>query len=566
MDDKHQNIFYLLRLWILLPVVMLMSVFELSATVMAKDYSAVFNKARGYQTQRILHIGDSLFDEGLIDNALVYYMVACNRYNETMTDEELRPVTLAHLKKGNIYYMKGGYATALQSYVDGIKICERMSGQKELGRFYNNVGNIYCLFKEYEKGLSYYKKAYQFNHECGDKGNEYKNLVNLTGVYASLGRPKEAHKYYQRSEALKDTTDVNNNFMSRFQYALILLGEKKYPRAAEVLKECIDYGLNNKLGAEYICSAYKRLYLAYLEMGQHDLAVKYMRLCLDLSQKNGLQHKFTSVLKDYAEICYEKGDINHAYNLRTEYLGIMDSVYNMREFDMVKNSQFVYEMDKTDKQIALLHANEEEHLRSISRQRTVIIEIIIILLVVGTLLVLVYRQKRLLNKSYNDLYAVNRDFAATLQNMKKKEDAHVDTVENAGTTTRKNILDSERSRAFADAIEEVMKNPDEFCSPDFSLDRMAELVGTNSKYISQVINDTFDKNFSSYVNEYRIRMACLRLSDTETWGNYTLKGIGESVGFRSYNTFVTVFKKITGLTPRLYQEKAREESSKGTQH
>lgn len=106
-----------------------------------------------------------------------------------------------------------------------------------------------------------------------------------------------------------------------------------------------------------------------------------------------------------------------------------------------------------------------------------------------------------------------------------------------------------------------MKNADEFTSPDFSLDRMAELVGSNSSYISQVINDTFKKNFSNYINEYRIRLACLRLSDTANWGNYTLKGIGESVGFRSYTTFVTVFRKITGLTPRLYQEKASKESS-----
>lgn len=52
----------------------LTSAFKASATVMAKDYSTVFNKARAYETQRILHIGDSLFDEGMTDNALVNYL------------------------------------------------------------------------------------------------------------------------------------------------------------------------------------------------------------------------------------------------------------------------------------------------------------------------------------------------------------------------------------------------------------------------------------------------------------------------------------------------------------
>lgn len=532
--------------------------FETAANVLAKDYSSVFNKARAYQTQRVIDIGDSLLDKGLSDNALVYYMVACNRAASNLSDEERRLVAIAHLRKGNVYYLKGGYATALRSYIDGIKICEEVPGQKELGRFYNNVGNIYCMFKEYEKGISYYKKAREFNYKCGDKVNEYKNLVNLTSVCSSLGRIEEAYRYYRASEALKDTTDIDNNFVSRFNYALILLAEKKRNQAADIMKECISYGKKNGIGAEYLCSVYSRMYRNYMAMGERDSALIYMRMCLDDMQRNGLAHKFASVLKDYAEVCHENGDITKAYDLRSQYLEIMDSVYNMKEFDMVKNSQFIYEMDKTDKQIAQLHANEEEHLRSISHQRIVIAGIIGVLLVVGFLLGMVWRQKKLLNRSYNDLYAVNRDFAATLESMKNKETA----PEQPAIPARRNGLDSEKKHTLAVAIADVMKNPDEFCSPDFSLDRMAELVNSNSRYVSQVINDTFNKNFSNYVNEYRIRLACLRLSDTGAYGNYTLKGIGESVGFRSYTTFVTVFRKITGITPKLYQEKASEESAR----
>ena len=95
--------------------------FEAAANVLAKDYSSVFNKARAYQTQRVIDIGDSLLDKGLSDNALVYYMVACNRAARNLSDEERRLVAIAHLRKGNVYYLKGGYATALRSYIDGIK-------------------------------------------------------------------------------------------------------------------------------------------------------------------------------------------------------------------------------------------------------------------------------------------------------------------------------------------------------------------------------------------------------------------------------------------------------------
>lgn len=547
----------ILRLILLMLTVLTVIVPEMSANVMAKDYSYVFNKARELQTQKIISIGDSLLEKGLSDKALVYYMVACNRLDDNLSEEELRQVALAHLAKGKLYYKKGGFARALQAFIEGIKICEGLSDQRELGSFYNNVGTIYCIFQEYEKGLSYYRKAREFNRKYGDRVNEYKTLANLTGVCTLLGRSEEAHRYFQESEKIKDTSDKNNNFMSRFNYALILMGEKKYTQASAAMRKCIDYGKTHGISPEYLCSAYKRMYSNYLKMGQRDSAQIYMRLCFDTSTRNGLNHKFAQVINDYAKVCHDNGDLARAYDLRSQYLHIIDSIYNMREFDIVKNSQFIYEMDKTDKQIASLNAKEEEHLRSISHQRTIIIVVIGVLLVVGALLIIVYRQKRLLNDSYNDLYTINRDFAATLENMRKEKESQCAP---ATEGIRKSSLDDDRRIALAQAVSEVMKNADEFTSPDFSLDRMAELVGSNSRYVSQVINDTFKKNFSNYVNEYRIRLACIRLSDTANWGNYTLKGIGESVGFRSYTTFVTVFRKITGLTPRLYQEKASKES------
>ena len=81
-------------------------------------------------------------------------------------------------------------------------------------------------------------------------------------------------------------------------------------------------------------------------------------------------------------------------------------------------------------------------------------------------------------------------------------------------------------------------------------------MGSNSKYVSQVINGTYHKNFSNYVNEYRIRTACRRLADGERYGHLTVKAVGESVGYRSHATFVNIFRRITGLTPSLYQKMA----------
>ena len=104
-----------------------------------------------------------------------------------------------------------------------------------------------------------------------------------------------------------------------------------------------------------------------------------------------------------------------------------------------------------------------------------------------------------------------------------------------------------------------MENGDEYCSADFSLERLAQLTGSNSKYVSQVINDTFGKNFRAYVNDYRVNLARQRLADLEHYGNYTTKAIGESLGFSSHASFINVFRNATGLTPSQYQKMSMQE-------
>lgn len=534
------------------------------ATVLAKDYTTVFNKARKSSTERIISEGDSLYNRGEYDNAVIYYMVACNRLSPELPVEELRLISTAFLRKGRSYYMKGGYAGALEAFLRGVKVSEQIGDRRMLGQFYNNIATIHCAFQEFEQGLGYYRKALDYCHKAGDRVNEYKTLVNMTGISTFVGHTDDARRYYRRSESLKDTTDKVNNFMSMLNNALIASAEGKTADACDILYRCLDYGNGNALEAEYICFAYSYLYENYLKSGDIAMARRYMELCLDMATKSGLIYKFVNVLNDYADDCFRRGDVVRAYNLRSRYFKVTDSIYNRREFDILKNAQFIYEMDKSNAQIAELQASEAEHLRSIAKQRRVIAISVTVILIVGALLVYIYRQKRLLDKSYTDLYAVTASYVATLDRNRKRghDDTVADDDDPETSPARRNTLDSDRQRKLASAIEAVMENADEYCNPEFSLDRMAELVGSNSRYVSQVINGMYHKNFSTFVNEYRVRLACLRMADTSIWASYTLHGLGESVGFKSYTTFVSVFRKTTGLTPKLYKEKAAAAGNK----
>ena len=126
-----------------------------------------------------------------------------------------------------------------------------------------------------------------------------------------------------------------------------------------------------------------------------------------------------------------------------------------------------------------------------------------------------------------------------------------------GKKYQNSTLDEDDKVVITERIFKLFEDSEEYLATDFNMNKLAELVGSNYKNVSQVINENFKKNFNTLLNEYRINEACRRLLDLTHYGNYTIEAIGESVGFGSRSTFMTTFKKITGLTPSEFQRQAR---------
>ena len=84
------------------------------------------------------------------------------------------------------------------------------------------------------------------------------------------------------------------------------------------------------------------------------------------------------------------------------------------------------------------------------------------------------------------------------------------------------------------------------------------MVHSNARYVSLVINVVYQENFRTFLNRYRIKEAMLKMNDLDTNGNYTLRAIAESVGYKSQANFINVFTRITGIKPSTYQKMVSE--------
>ena len=89
---------------------------------------------------------------------------------------------------------------------------------------------------------------------------------------------------------------------------------------------------------------------------------------------------------------------------------------------------------------------------------------------------------------------------------------------------------------------------------DFSAKELAVELGTNTRYISAVINSRFNTNFSCLINEYRIKEAMHRMTD-KRYADMTIEEIGSSVGFANRQSFYASVYRIMGETPNGYRKR-----------
>ncbi len=91
-----------------------------------------------------------------------------------------------------------------------------------------------------------------------------------------------------------------------------------------------------------------------------------------------------------------------------------------------------------------------------------------------------------------------------------------------------------------------------------SLHSLAKKIQTNPKYLSKIINIHYEKNFSSYINDLRIKYLLKELQKDNSLKTNTVKVLAKKLGFTSTEVFSKTFKKHTGINPSNYLNSLRQ--------
>lgn len=84
---------------------------------------------------------------------------------------------------------------------------------------------------------------------------------------------------------------------------------------------------------------------------------------------------------------------------------------------------------------------------------------------------------------------------------------------------------------------------------DLSMQDVARAMNYSEAYFCKLFKQCFNRNFTSYLTEYRVAEAKKMLAEPTV----NVKEIGKAVGYADSNYFAKVFKRITGQSPTEYR-------------
>ena len=486
---------------------------------------------------------DFLLVKDMPDSALLVDRLLTSRLRQRnpMTFLQRRMLALSLNRMAYLYsFSFFDYKRAIESLHEADTICN----DPDVRPFIDlNIGHIYSLYTQcyptptnVQTVRHFYKKAFI---ESAQMGN-YTNMISAFVNFWNLGFDDANIKAFSHETALFRQIKVPPlepyyDYASAVLRAIDLVKAKKYTAAAAELRSEMMYDPSSTMDVRITCSTAWSMACIYKLAQMPDSVYKYASVLEYYGRKKGLQ-----------DLRFDAAILLHYYYLSTGNKEKADAYY--QTFLEFRNSFFGGLDLESDREEFLVPKADDLRLASPPTQAEAgFTNQQILLMIFGGLALLVlggYLMRRYLYHKNAHLRLKSEQSASLTP---KPEPAPI-----------KSSLEENEKDLLQAKIKKVLADEQEICQEDFSIDRLAKLCEATPKDVSQVINERMGCSFVLLLSEYRIKEACRRLDDEENFGRLTLEAIGRSVGFKARESFSRAFKRVTGVSPSVYQRRVSE--------
>ncbi len=544
-------------------IILLAVLSALTGTARATD-NRTFNRFYHLSPDDFVNQLNDYIQRNQLDSAMLCANIQASKYGkEKLTKDEIRACCTAFRYMG-LEYLRSyyNYQIAAEYYLKAEQIADQYGFEPIqiniaiekaiLDATQNELENNYVVYNQ--KVMDGFKNAFHYTLDQLKSDNSELNksimestLSNVLYLAIKFDKTREVTDEIQTYREAQKNYGISINVDEVLCNAIESCNAGNYDKAFEALQTPLTYSsyFNEKDILQIQGMVTIAQYSVLLKSGKRSEALKLLLQQEQFLRENEMPFELLEVLQLIKQHYEMEGNKALADKYALLYYTTKDEFINKSRVGRMDEAKLNLELEETRERIREMSYRQQ-------MQTILLWSAIIIALLALSILGVLYANYRKTKRTNRLLYEKN---IALLNSTKEVQIAPAASDSNEPTEP------SQADRELLDRITAVMESSPEVFAESFSLSRLAELVGSNSKYVSQAINSCMRCNFSAFLNGYRIKEACRRLMDTTNYGNYTIEGIAGSLGYKSRSNFTTIFKENVGLTPSAFQKLSRDHES-----
>lgn len=511
-----------------------------------------YDQWKDVSSRALADMGSDYYRVGKTDSALLCFFILSNRYNDRMTIAEKVLCCGATLTVGDLYmHDYYDYHNAYSYLLKAERIASYSHLTHQMADIYATMAVLQADRKEQENNYSYqptvlalFKTAFHQAVQIDDNFTACISLSNLSYYAIKHDRVVDIIEELDAFCKLKISDSINiKTYSQRLCEGVMAYRNGRYQEAYNIflqLEEVLPQRESPQAIARGRSMTCVFRYVTLCALNRNEEALQELNKAESIARENNLNDAVVEYLKLKQEYYETHGNAALAKEYKLKYFEAKDEFINRSKLLSVEQQKFLIELEEMGEEVKDLETQK--------RMRDLVIAgiAVLALLVIAALLFL---WRNYLNTKQRNLvlFQKNQELLALEQERNTPAEKY-----------KSSPMDEQAKDELLQRIHHVMENHEGIYDEGFTLDQLAGLIDANPNYVSQVINEKKGCNFKAFVNDYKIKEACRRLSDPDKYSTYTIEAIGQSVGFGSRTHFYAIFKKFTGMTPAAYQRIARE--------
>ena len=426
------------------------------------------------------------------------------------------------------------YSSALRYFKAALSAVEKAGDTLNQGAILQNIAHIYQV-REDVSGFDYALRSYELVAARGGVNARSTAAVVLSSMYVLKGDYAQALRYADISVARIDDSsywDANKAYVW-YNYGDVCASAGDDARAEASYRKALEYVPS--AGTAIGIRAYVSFGNFCLKRKKYRGAVEMYRRAEELLGSGNVECR-APVYSGLARAYDASGDGAKALEYYRKYFGTCSTTVSSAKEHAFNELLMRYEQSEHQRAMGL---KEMELLR---KDRNIMAAVFAMLLVIGFFLYacLLYRRK---NAMYRELVRQNLNYRERLNECERLEGVRKANAQQA-------------QLKIYERLEALLRNEKIYRRKDLTLQMLAESLGTNTTYMSHIVNSFSGKSFPNYLNAYRIEEVLDALSDPSD--DEPIHAVFERVGYTSRSTYLRIFRKEVGCAPSKYRQEIRK--------